>query len=167
MIYLKEANCKDFQKEYEYISSLASEENGFTNDNYGCTEMDFKKVLQNFIDNSKGINLKTGRVPMTHFFLWEDDTIIGLFRIRHCLNDFLREGPGHISYGIKEEYRGKGYGTEGLRLAIEIAKKIVPENEIFMCVEKQNIPSLKVQIKNGAYIHHESDEEYFTRIPLM
>jgi hypothetical protein len=33
-----------------------------------------------------------------------------------------------------------------------------------MSVNKDNPASLKVQIKNGAYIHHENETEYFTRI---
>ncbi len=37
-------------------------------------------------------------------------------------------------------------------------------HEIYMCVNKDNPASLRVQIKNGAYIHHENDKKYFTRI---
>ena len=29
-------------------------------------------------------------------------------------DDFLRQYHGHIGYGIKREYRGKGYGSKGL-----------------------------------------------------
>lgn len=110
--------------------------------------------------------MKLGRVPCTHFFLWSNDNIIGLFRIRHSLNSFLADSPGHISYGIKKEYRGNGYGTEGLRLAVKIAKELISEDEIYMCVDKNNHASLQVQIKNGAYIHHET-EEIFTRIKIQ
>ncbi len=40
----------------------------------------------------------------------------------------------------------------------------IPEDEIYMSVHKDNPASLKVQLKNGAYIHHENDKEYYTRI---
>ena len=36
--------------------------------------------------------------------------------------------------------------------------------EVYMSVNKDNPASLRVQIKNGAYIHHENKTEYFTRI---
>lgn len=37
-------------------------------------------------------------------------------------------------------------------------------HEVYMSVNKDNPASLRVQIKNGAYIHHENEKEYFTRI---
>ena len=52
---------------------------------------------------------------------------------------------------ISKEFRGKGYGSEGLKLTIEIAKEIVPEEEIYLRVNKDNTASQKVMIKNGAY----------------
>lgn len=62
--------------------------------------------------------------------------IVGLFKIRHYLNDFLRKGAGHIGYGILPEYRGKGYAKKGLVLAIEKCKEIIKENEIYLSVHK-------------------------------
>lgn len=88
----------------------------------------------------------------------------GQFRIRHYLTDALREGSGHIGYSICKNMRGKGYGTEGLRLTVEIAKTIVPEDEIYMRVLKSNIASQTVMKKNGAYASGEDEEHYFFRI---
>lgn len=164
MLYLKEANMEDWEKEYDFIINLP-DENGFTNKNFGISEKIFKdKVLPGFIDASKGIGLSEGHVPETQYFLWKDNDIVGLFRIRHYLNEFLRDGAGHIGYVIRKEYRGKGYATEGLKLTIAKAWEIIPEEEIYMSVHKNNPASLRVQEKNGAYIHHEDEEEYYTRI---
>ena len=49
---------------------------------------------------------------------------------------------------------------------ISIAKDIIEEDEIYLSVRKSNGASLKVQLKNGAYIHHEDDKEYYTRIKI-
>ena len=46
-------------------------------------------------------------MPETDFFLWEEDTIVGLFRVRRYLNEALRSGGGHSGYGIREKYRGR------------------------------------------------------------
>lgn len=165
MIYLKEANMEDVQKEYEFITQLPADENGFSNRNYGCSFEEFKdNILPRYIEKSQGMNLESGHVPGTEFFLWDDDVIVGLFRIRHYLCEALIHGAGHIGYGIKKEYRGRGYASEGLKLTIEKAWTIIPEDEIYMSVHKDNPASLKVQMKNGAYIHHEDDVEYYTRI---
>lgn len=165
MLYLKEANWEDMEKEYEYITNLPENENGFTNGYYGVSREEFEtKVLPNFIDSSKGIGLPPGYVAGTKYFLWKDDVIVGLFRLRHELNETLREGAGHIGFGIRKEYRGKGYATEGLRMTIEKAWEIIKEDEIYMSVDKTNPASLKVMLNNGAYIHHEDELEYYTRI---
>ncbi len=167
MLYLKAVNWEDIEQEYLFTTEQPADENGFTNKYEGVSREEFEKVvLPRLINNSKGIDLPEGHVPGTEFFLWEDDEIVGLFRIRHELNDFLANGPGHIGYGIKKEYRGRGYATKGLALTIEKAKEIIKEDEIYMSVHKDNPASLQVQLKNGAYIHHEDDKEYYTRIKL-
>ena len=76
----------------------------------------------------------------------------------------LRKGAGHIGYSIRKDKRGKGYGTEGLKLTVQIAKSIVPEEEIYLRVNKDNIPSQKVMLNNGAYIAGEDSEHYLLRI---
>ena len=96
--------------------------------------------------------------------MWEDDEIVGLFRIRHYLNDSLRNGAGHIGYFIKKECRGKGYGKEGLRLTLQIAKDIIPEEEIYLQVNQDNPASLHVVLGNGGYIHSKDEKTYLLRI---
>ena len=60
--------------------------------------------------------------------------------------------------------RGKGYGTKGLALTLEIAKRIVPEEEIYLRVNKDNLASQKVMQNNGAYKTGEDESHYFMRI---
>lgn len=165
MLYLKEANMDDIEKEYKFISNIPENENGFTNPAYGCSREEFENnILPSYINYSKGIGLREGHVPCTEFFLWDGDKIVGLFRIRHYLTEALANGAGHIGYGVEKEFRGKGYGSEGLRLTVEKAWGIIKEDEIYMSVRKDNTASLKVQLKNGAYIHHEDETEFYTRI---
>ena len=110
------------------------------------------------------INMPDWFVPETFYYLWDDDTLIGEYRIRHYLTDVLKTGAGHIGYSIKKEFRGKGYGTKGLDLTLAVARNIVPEEEIYLCVLKSNIPSFKAIRKNGAYIAGEDDTHYLMRI---
>lgn len=167
MIYLKEANNDDLDKQYEVLTSVPKEENGFTNPDSGCTYEEYvNDILPYYFTQKQGINLKPGFVPNTHYYLWDDEKIVGYFRFRHYLNDFLRDGPGHIGYCILREYRGKGYGSEGLRLCIEEVKDKVLEDELYLSVLKSNPASLKMMLKNGGYIHHEDDEEYYVRIKV-
>ncbi|MBQ8176589.1 MAG: GNAT family N-acetyltransferase [Oscillospiraceae bacterium] len=165
MVYLKEANFDDIEKEYVFVRDMPEDENGLTNPWHGVSRKEFEQTaLKAMIDSAKGVNLPEGYVPETFFFLWNDDEIVGQFRIRHYLCKPLIEGAGHIGYFIGKAFRGNGYATEGLRLTLLEAAKIVPEDEIYLRVNKSNPASLRVMLKNGGYIHHEDEDKYYVRI---
>lgn len=165
MLYLKEINYEDIEKEYEFVRNMPLDENGLGNEWHGVSREDFEsKAMEKMIRFSKGQDLPEGFVPETFLFLWDDDTIVGQFRIRHCLCESLRTGGGHIGYFIQKEYRGRGYGTEGLRLTLEIARNIVPEEEFYLRVNKDNPASLKVMQNNGGCIVSEDENKYYVRI---
>ena len=167
MLYLKAANYEDIEEEYKAIKFMPAQENGFENKYHNVTKDEFfYEVIPKLLKNSEGVALSDGYVPDTYFFLWNDDKIVGLFKIRHYLNNFLRKGSGHMGYEILPEYRGRGYAREGLILAIEKSKEIIEEDELYLSVRKDNSPSLRVQLGCGAFIVGETEEEYLTRIKL-
>ena len=88
---------------------------------------------------------------------------VGIFNLRHRLTDFLRNGPGHIGYGVAREYRGHGYATAGLKLTLAKARELGIK-EAYLSVHKTNPASLAVQQHCGARIDHEDKTEYYTRI---
>ena len=168
MLYLKKANFDDIEKEYLFVRDIPVDENGFINEWHGVSRDDFEQTaLKALIDSEKGENLPEGYVPETFFFLWNDDEIVGQFRIRHYLCESLIEGAGHIGYFIGKAFRGKGYATEGLRLCLLEASKIVPEDEIYLRVNKSNPASLRVMLKNGCYIHHDDENKFYVRIKKL
>lgn len=143
MLYLKEANLEDMELEYDLITNIPENENGFTNPASGCSRNMFEReILPAMINSAKGIGFPEGWVPETSFFLWNEDKIVGLFRIRHSLTESLANGAGHIGYEIRKEYRGLGYASAGLKLAIEKAWELIRENEIYLSVHKDNAASL-------------------------
>lgn len=165
MLYLKEANYEDVVKEFLFVCDMPADENGLTNKWNGISFEDFKnKALKEMIAFSKEEHLPKGYVPETILFLWRDDEIAGQFRIRHYLNESLRAGAGHIGYFIKKEFRNQGYGTEGLRQALQAARTLIPEDEIYLQVNKDNPASLKVMLHNGGYIKYEDESTYHVRI---
>lgn len=164
MLCLKELNLTDIEKEYIYISSVAADENGFLNELYGLPRVGFEAHIQTLIHHAAGRNLPAGYVPETHFLLWDSEDIVGWFRLRHHLCPSLASGAGHIGYSIRSGCRGRGYGTAGLRLLLQEAAAIVPEDEIYLRVNKNNPASLRIMLKNGGYLHHEDNEKYYVRI---
>ena len=116
------------------------------------------------LDFEAGRNLPDGFVPETFLFLWNGDEIVGQFRIRHHLCQSLRTGAGHIGYFIAGPFRGKGYAKEGLRQTLDLARQIIPEEEFYLRVNKDNPASLRVMLSNGGYIVRGDESRYYVRI---
>ncbi len=167
MLYLKEANLLDLEEEYKANCQMPFRENGFENIYCGMSLQQYRDIaLRQMMNEAKGIGLSEDWVACTYFFLWDDDTIVGLFKIRHYLNDRLREGAGHIGYGILKQYRKRGYGTAGLRLALDKCKEIVEEDVVYMSAYLDNLASIKVMLNNGAWIEKVEDGTVYTRVKI-
>ena len=158
-------NCEDIRAQWEYITALPANENGLTNQYEGVSFEEYRDaVLPELMMHENPINMPDWFVPETYYYLWVDGTLVGEYRIRHYLTDALKTGAGHIGYSIRKDFRGKGYGTKGLALALELARNIVSEEEIYLRVLKTNIPSFKAICNNGAYIADEDELHYLLRI---
>ena len=96
------------------------------------------------------------KVPDSVFFLLdiERNRLLGAVNIRHYLNDSLLCSGGHIGDGIRPSERGKGYGTEIIRLALIECKKL-GINKVLMTCDKDNIASAKTIINNGGVLDSE------------
>jgi predicted acetyltransferase len=79
---------------------------------------------------------------------------IGMVRVRHYLNDKLREQGGHIGYYIRRDKRNKGYGKEVLHQALEHLGKF-GERRALLTVNMDNIASIKVIQANGGVFESE------------
>ena len=108
MIFLKIANPEDLEKEWRFVREMPPDENGLINEWYRVSREDFeRKALPQMIAFAEGRDLPEGYVPETFFFLWDGDTIVGQFRIRHWLCESLRTGAGHIGYFIAGLLEGR------------------------------------------------------------
>lgn len=164
MLKIKPLNIEELDEAYQFLSQLEPQD-GFKNHIYQMPYKQFKhEEFDRLMKESKGIDLDEGRVPQTYFFLWDHNKIVGIFKVRHYLNESLRTGDGHIGYAIGSKHRRQGYATRGLKLLLHIAKDIIKEDEIYFCVFKYNKASMKAQIKNGATLHHMDDIDAFLRL---
>ena len=165
MLELRKMNYEDITEQWEYVTALPANENGLTNAYEGVSFEEYRtRVLPELMMHENPVDMPDWFVPETFYYLWDDGALIGEFRIRHHLTEALKTGAGHIGYSIKKEYRGKGYGTQGLRMILDIARKIVPEEEIYLRVQKNNIASFRAISKNGAYIAGEDESHFLMRI---
>lgn len=162
---LRKINTRDIKAQWAWTTALPADENGLTNPYHGVSFDEYeKKVLPELISHEHPAGMPAWFVPESYYYLWDGDELVGEFRIRHHLTEALRNGSGHIGYGIRRDKRGRGYGTEGLRLTLQIARQIVPEDEIFLRVNRDNVASQKVMLKNGAYLADEDEAHLYMRI---
>lgn len=162
---LRKINRRDAVAQWEYTTALPADENGLTNPYHGVSLDEYMEtVLPTLISYEHPVNMPDWFVPETYYYLWDGERLVGEFRIRHHLTEALKNGAGHIGYSILKDARGKGYGTVGLKLTLEKAEDIVLEEEIYLRVNKDNIASQKVMLKNGAYFTGEDEEHFFLRI---
>ncbi len=162
---LRKMNLMDVEQQWKYVTALPADENGLTNPYEGVSFEEYKStVLPELMMHENPVNMPDWFVPETYYYLWDDQVLVGEFRIRHNLTEVLKTGAGHIGYSIKKEYRGKGFGTKGLSMVLDLARKIVPEDEIYLRVLKSNIPSFKAISNNGAYIAGEDEIHYLMRV---
>ena len=82
----------------------------------------------------------------------------GLFcchtNIRHRLNDALLRSGGHVGDGIRPSERGKGLGTELVRLALEECQKLGIRRVLMVC-SRENPASARTIQKNGGILENE------------
>lgn len=107
-------------------------------------------------DNARLETVCPGEVQTSVFFAVRrtDGRAVGMLDIRHQLNDFLRQYAGHIGYGIRPTERGRGYGTEMLRLGLKHAAYLGLEHVMLSCY-KQNSASRKIILKCGGKLKWE------------
>ena len=118
------------------------------------SKMPFEKYIKDLDNQSKGINLKTGYVPATTYWLVKNNVIVGVARLRHKLNDKLLKIGGHIGYDVPPSQRRKGYGTVLLKLTLQKAKEKGIKKILVTC-DKNNIASAKIIQENGGILENE------------
>ena len=101
------------------------------------------------------------KVPADTYFLVRenDNRIIGMINIRHCLNRNLRIIGGHIGYSIRPSERRKGYNKVNLYLGLLRCQELGTD-EVLMDCDAKNLGSAKtMQALGGKMIRewHEPD----------
>lgn len=138
-----------------YIEETIANDEHFINGSGGLQAGDdYETWLKKEKWNHLGIHLTKGFVPGTTYFYIQDDKVIGMCNIRHCLNDALLQHGGHIGYSIAPSMRRLGHATSLLKEVIKIGKQwdIYP---ILITCNKENIASRKTIEKCGGRFENE------------
>ena len=152
-IELRQLSLDDGPQIYQMLQDIPGEENGFHNSANGLSYDECKAWLANQDDLSRGVGLtEHWHVPQTTYWLMVNNVPVGYGKLRHRLNDRLRNEGGLTAYAIAPAYRNQGYGKILLRLLIDEAKKIGIRS-MLITIANHNIASLKVALANGGVIN--------------
>lgn len=162
MLYLKRISSDDGMEIYMMLQEILPNENGFHNNAYGMTFEEYKLWLQNECDIDNG-KLEEWMVPQTSYWLYDEELPVGYGRIRHHLNEKLKNTSGHIGYAIRQSKREQGYGNKILELLLEECKKIGIEC-VQISANKENIASNKIIRKNGGIFVRNNNNKSFYEI---
>ena len=93
MLELRKMNYEDVREQWEYVTSLPSNENGLTNSYEGVSFEEYKeRVLPELMMHENPVDMPDWFVPETFYYLWDNGRLIGEFRIRHRLTEVLKNG---------------------------------------------------------------------------
>ncbi len=136
MLCLRRLDPSDGEEIYIMLQEIARDDNGFRNKANGMTFDEYKAWLtkEYAVDCGK---LEDWMVPQSSYWLCDDNRPVGYGRIRHYLNDALRENSGHI--GI---------------------------TEVQISAREDNIPSNKVIVRNGGILQRMTNGKFFYKIFL-
>lgn len=160
MIELVQLSTDDGVDIYEMLQRIKSNENEFKNSAYGLSYGEYRNWLIEQDNWSKGLNLPSGYVGQTVFWLYDGDLPVGFGKIRHELTPDSRLVGGNIGYAVDPLHRNKGYGTVLLRKLLDQAEKMGIKEKL-LTVEKYNPASKAVIKKNGGKLVRESSERWY------
>ena len=84
---LRKINIQDAIAQWEYTTALPVDENGLTNQYNGVSYEDYiETVLPTLISYEHPVNMPNWFVPETYYYLWDQDCLIGEFRIKTLFN---------------------------------------------------------------------------------
>ena len=119
---------------------------------------DWAQYLDTAKDAARGINLREGWVAAANLAAEVDGELVGRSSVRFALNDYLAERGGHIGYGVRPQFRRRGYATEILRLSLEVARAHAVTRVLVTC-DDDNLASAGVIEKCGGVLESVRGEE--------
>lgn len=161
-IELRELSLKDGKEIFDMIQEIGPGENGYVNGDYDMDYEEFPQYLEKRYNMGKGINLEPHLVPQTMYWLFIDDSPVGIGKLRDYLNDNLKRIGGHIGYTIRPNERRNGYGKI---ILLELLKKAKEKgiDEVLITCREDNAASRKVIKNNGCELVEIREGECYWR----
>lgn len=155
-IELRELSAVADLELYTMIQEIGPGENGFNNGLFRVSYEQYPAEMEKLQRMAKGIDLATGLVPQTIYWMYVDDQPVGYGKLRPHLNEALLQSGGHIGYVIRPQARGNGYGKLLLQGLVEQARERHLDEVLLTC-QPDNWPSRRVIEANAGELVEQSD----------
>jgi predicted acetyltransferase len=110
--------------------------------------MAFAEYLRYLEKRRAGRGVRSDVAPSSLLFAFEQGRIVGRASIRHELAPPFGQVAGHIGYAVLPEFRGRGYATQILRLAVCFAHAELGLGRVLVTCDDDNVASIRVIEKN-------------------
>ena len=130
---------------------------------YERVKQDFPGYVKRLIKSGKPFFLPPGQSPYHLYWLVDGSEYVGRLSLRTKNTRDVMSYLGHIGYAIRPGRRGRGCGTEILRLGLINARKMGFPRVLLTCADF-NEASRRVIVKNGGvYENSVSDPQGIVR----
>ena len=117
---------------------------------------DFAGYLAGLEAAERGENLAPGRVPSTFLVAEVDELLVGRVSLRHELTPMLATIGGHIGFGVRPGFRGRGYAGVLLAGALGRAAELGIDQVLVTCDETNHASAAVIERAGG--IHEDTVE---------
>ena len=148
---LRKLSVKDGEDVYNMLQDIDNNENGFINHCRGMDYEHFGNWLMSSAEKDKGIGLESWMVAQTIYWLYVDNTPVGIAKLRHGLTRALEIEGGHLGYAIAYPHRNRGYCTKLIGLILPEAAKMGID-QVLVTAKNSNQPSIKAALNNGGIV---------------
>ncbi|HIV58434.1 MAG TPA: GNAT family N-acetyltransferase [Candidatus Stackebrandtia faecavium] len=111
--------------------------------------VDFARFVEELAEEAAGGALPHGAVQQLTYVLILGDEVVGEFRLRPYISEPYERYNGHIACNVKPSSRGKGYGSHGLALGLELSRGFGLDAILLTVDDRDNLPSIRVIENNG------------------
>jgi len=121
----------------------------------------FAAYVRKLRDGALGVDLPPNHVPgNTYWMVQNGRRVVGASRLRHWLNEALRNEGGHIGYDVRPSDRRKGYGTRLLALTLDKARARGITRVLVTCTT-DNVASARIIERTGGVFESEIMSSHF------
>ncbi|MGO1517459.1 MAG: GNAT family N-acetyltransferase [Arthrobacter sp.] len=117
---------------------------------------DFAGYLAGLEAGERGEGLAPGRVPHTFLVAEDAGLLLGRVSLRHELTPMLATIGGHIGFGVRPGFRGRGYAGVLLAAALGRAAELGIDQVLVTCDETNHASAAVIERAGG--IHEDTVE---------